>query len=151
MGVQRRKRRGAVPAIGSPQRHKLRELRSHAILEQVTFNGAANMPDVHLGVEAELCMMDVPHIESWVQPDNDSDIHPLQINVSIPGVDFNVVNASGMTPEQPLDWNNNLEGLDFSATWDSPEYSEMASPSSQAESTGSSDASLSHGTPICPT
>lgn len=117
------------------------------------------MPDPHLGVEAELCTMDAPQMESWVQPDNDSDIlfNPLQINVSIPGVDLNVVNASyqmchsGITPEQPLGWNNNLEGLDFSATWDSPEYSEMASPSSQTDSTGSSDASLSHGTPICPT
>ncbi|OPB40959.1 hypothetical protein A0O28_0010400 [Trichoderma guizhouense] len=157
MGIQRRKKRGSVPAIGSPHRHKLRELRSRAILEQLTFDGAANMPDDHLGVEAELCMMDVPHMKSWVQPDNDSDtlFNPSQMNASMSDVDLNVINAShqkfysGITPGQPLGCNNNLEGLDLSASWDSPQYSEMASPSSQAESTGPSDASLSPTVPVC--
>ncbi|KKO98294.1 hypothetical protein THAR02_09597 [Trichoderma harzianum] len=157
MGIQRRKKRRLVPAIGSPQRHKLRELCSRAILEQVTYNEATNMPDIHLGVEAEPYMMDVPPTEPWLQPDNDSDIlfNPSQMNVSESDIDLGVINAShqmyysGITPGQPLGCNNNLEGLDLYATWDSPQYSEMASPSSQTESTGPSDAPLSPSVPIC--
>ncbi|KAK0761793.1 hypothetical protein N5P37_004592 [Trichoderma harzianum] len=71
------------------------------------------------------------------------------MNASISDVDLDAINTShqmcysGITPGQPLGCNNNLEGLNLSATWDSPQYSEMASPSSQSESTGPSDASLS--------
>ncbi|KAM6477693.1 hypothetical protein HDV62DRAFT_203008 [Trichoderma sp. SZMC 28011] len=157
MGVKRRKKRGSMPGIGSPQRHKLRELCSRAILEQVTYNGAANMPDVHLSIEAEPYMTLVSPMESWVQPDNDSGIlfNPSQIDASMSDADLDVINASyqmcysRITPGQPLGCNNNLESLDLSATWDSPEYLEMASPSSRAESTDPSDASLSLSDPIC--
>lgn len=136
---------------------QLRELRSHAILEQVTYNEAENMPDVHLGLEAEYYMTGVPPMEPWLQPDNDSGIlfDPSQMNLSEFDVDLDVINTShqmcysGITPGQPNGCNNNLEGLDLSSTWDSPEYFEMASPSSRAESTDPSDASLSHEIPIC--
>lgn len=159
MGVKRRKKRGSVSAIGSPQRHKLPELRSRNIFEQVTYNGAANMPDIHLGVEAEPCMTDVPPTEPWWQPDNDSDIlfNPSQMNVSVFDAGLDIVSPSNqmccpkLTPELTAGWGNNLEGLDLPTAWDNPQYSEMASPSSQADSTGPSDASLSHDIPICPT
>ncbi|KAK4083863.1 uncharacterized protein Triagg1_1525 [Trichoderma aggressivum f. europaeum] len=156
MRVQRRKRRGSVPAIGSPQRHKLRELRSRAILEQVTCNEAANMAGVYLGVEAESYMIDVPHVVSWEQPDNDPDLlfnsaemDLFLYDVNIGAIDpLNQIYCPGPTPEMSSAWDNNLEGLDVSVTWDSSEYSETTSPSSQAESNGPSDAYLSHDIPI---
>lgn len=115
------------------------------------------MPDVHLSIEAEPYMTLVSPMESWVQPDNDSGIlfNPSQIDASMSDADLDVINASyqmcysRITPGQPLGCNNNLESLDLSATWDSPEYLEMASPSSRAESTDPSDASLSLSDPIC--
>ncbi|PNP46455.1 hypothetical protein THARTR1_10777 [Trichoderma harzianum] len=117
------------------------------------------MPNVHLGVEAEPYISGVSPMESWVQPDNDSHLlfNISQMNGSIPDVDLDVAEASyqmrcfGITPQQPLGCNDNLEGPDFSPPWSSPGYSEMASPSSQAEITGPSDASLSPDIPICPT
>ncbi|KAL5087831.1 hypothetical protein Trisim1_007483 [Trichoderma cf. simile WF8] len=143
---------GSVPAIGSPQRHKLRELCSRAILEQATCNGAANMPGIDLGVEAESYMMDVPHVASWVQPDNASNLlfNPGEMNLPVFDVNIDAVNpldqtcCPDLTPELPSGWDDSLVGFDGSGNWYNAEYSEMTSPSSQAESIDLTDASLSH-------
>lgn len=114
------------------------------------------MPDAHLGVEAESYMMDVPHVAPWVQPNNDSDLllNPGKMNLPIFDVDIGVVDplsqtyCPNLTPELPSVWDDSLMGFDGSGNWYNAEYSEMTSPSSQAESIDLTDASLSPTVPI---
>lgn len=110
------------------------------------------MPDIDLGVEAESYMMDMPHAASWVQPDNASNLlfNPGEMNLPVFDVNIDAVNpldqtcCPDLTPELPSGWDDSLVGFDGSGNWYNAEYSEMTSPSSQAESIDLTDASLSH-------
>lgn len=118
-----------------------------------------NLPGLGPDAEAESYMMDLLHMASWVQPNNDSGIlfNPSQMSLSICDANLDATNplnqmwCPGITPELPSGLNNNPYDFDVSANWDTAEYSEMTSPSSDAESTELTDSSLSAHIhiPIC--
>ncbi|UKZ79147.1 hypothetical protein TrVFT333_006897 [Trichoderma virens FT-333] len=154
MKVQRKKKRGSMSTIRSPQRHKLRELRSRAALEQISCIEPANFPGFEVGVEAEPCMIDMLGVASWMQQDMDSTIlfnafNPSPMDLSALGIDLETMGllsqACYLRSPGPLPGlSSHPAGFSFPAGSHSSENSEMTSPSSQTDSLYSTNASLPH-------
>ncbi|KAL7905406.1 hypothetical protein GGI35DRAFT_136930 [Trichoderma velutinum] len=151
MSVQRKKKRRSDSEPHSPQWDKLQKLRSYEILEQMAYYEPMNLPGISPGAEAESYTMDLLHVASWVQPNDDSGIlfNPSQMSLSMGDVNLDATNplsqmcCPGITPGLPSGLNNNRHDFDVSANWDTAEYSEMTSPSSNAGSADLTESSLS--------